>query len=287
MRPHAKAPNGVFCDNLILYGFPETGAIASKGFWILPPDVRGASFSRLNAFQDQIRALLAVVGSGRRLQVQWSCDADYRQELLAYHAVTQNVSQPEVRRVRNERFTRYWDRMQARTLRRERLSLFLSIEITRYSGNLQTSTGLRDHYAAVMDELQSQFSEFAQTLRTIFHGEATVTPMDDESHCAMVRNFLNPSLAESPQPSVAQFDPNLTIQEQCWLGEGVGQSDGGFYLDGHYHAILTLDRWPQRTHPGIITHLTGLPFLDYQITVNLTPSPTKGEIHREEKPSNV
>jgi hypothetical protein len=63
--------------------------------------------------------------------------------------------------------------------------------------------------------------------------------------------FLNPSLgkwAERPLPS---FDPAATIQEQCWLGEGVGQADGGFCLDGHHHAILALDRWPQRTRLGI------------------------------------
>jgi hypothetical protein len=283
MKPHAQAPNGVFCDGMILYGFPERGAIAAKGFWIEPPDLRGASFARLNAFQDQIRALLALATPGRRLQFQWSCDADYRTELKVYHEATQSVTHPVVRRVRNERFTRYWDRMQARTLRRERLALFLSVEISRYSGNLSTTGGLRAHYAALLREVSAQFDEFAQTLRTIFHGEAAVRPMDDEAHCSYVRQFLNPSQAGGSEMVAARFDPALTLQEQCWLSEGVGQADGGFYLDGHYHAILTLDRWPQRTHPGIVTHLTGLPFLDYRITVNITPAATRGEIHREEK----
>jgi len=283
MKPHDKAPNGVFCDGLILYGFPERGAIAAKGFWVEPPDVRGASFTRLNAFQDQVRALLALAAPGRRIQLQWSCNADYRRELIAYHEATQSVTQPEVRKVRNERFTRYWERMQARTLRRERLALFLSIEITQYSGNVRTTGGLRTHYAGLLAELQSQFAEFAQTLGTIFHGEAVVSPMDDEAHCTCVREFLNPSLSEWTQTLVANFDPTLTVQEQCWLGEGVGQKDGGFYLDGHYHAILTLDRWPQRTRPGIITYLTGLPFLDYRITVNVTPSVSRREIQREER----
>ena len=283
MKPHDKAPNGVFCDGMILYGFPERGAIAAKGFWVEPPDVRGASFARLNAFQDQVRALLALATPGRRLQLQWSCDADYRRELLAYHEATQKVVPPAVRRVRNERFTRYWDRMQARTLRRERLALFLSVEISRYSGNLQTAGGLRTHYAAVLGELSAQFEEFSQTLRTIFHGEAAVRPMGDEEHCTFVRSFLNPSLAENSEATVPRFDPELTVQEQCWLGEGVGQPDGGFYLDGHYHAVLTLDRWPQHTRPGIVTHLTGLPFLDYRITVNVTPAAARGEIRREEQ----
>ncbi|MCB1103396.1 MAG: hypothetical protein H7A44_08540 [Opitutaceae bacterium] len=283
MKPHDRAPNGVFSHDLILYGFPEKGGIAAKGFWIVPPDVRGASFDRLNAFQDQVRTLLSLVGTGRRLQLQWSCDADYRQELLAYEAATTSVRNPIVHKVREERFARYWSRMEARQLRRERLALFLSVEISRYSGNLQGKAGLREHFEALFGELEAQFEEFAQTLRTIFQGEATVQPMDDQEHCRYVRDFLNPSLREWNRQTGPALDPALTLQEQCWLGEGIGQLDGGFHLDGHYHAILTLDRWPQCTRPGIVTHLTGLPFLDYRITVNLTPAGTRGEINREEK----
>lgn len=282
MTPHAQAPNGVFTDGLAFYGFPERGAIAAKGFLIEPPDVRGASIERLNSLQAQIRAVLALATPGRRLQLQWSCDADYRRELTAYQAATQTVGHPEVRRVRNERFNRYWSRMQARTLRRERLALFLSIEIGTYSGNVRGRGGLRSHYAGLIGELKAQFEEFAQTLRTLFHGETAVRPMDDQEHCHYVRGFLNPSLAHGERGGPA-FDPALTLQEQCWLGEGIGQRDGGFFLDGHHHAILTLERWPQRTRPGIVTHLTGLPFLDYRITVNVTPAAPRGEIRREEQ----
>ncbi len=284
MKPNDRAPNGVFCDDLLLFGSPERGAIAARGFWLQPPDLRGASVARLNAFQEQVRALLALITPGRRLQVQWSCDADYRAELSRYHADTQGVTDTAVRRVRNERFIRYWQRMEARELRRERLALFLSIEISTYSGNLRTTAGLREHYAALLGELRAQFEEFKGALRTAFHGEAVVRAMDDREHFAFVRSFLNPSLAlrgNAEPPTM--FDPALTIQEQCWLGEGVGQSDGGFYLDGHYHGILALARWPQHTRPGIITHLTGLPFLDYRITVFVTPAAARGEIRREEQ----
>ena len=283
MKPHDRAPDGVFWRDMIVYGFPERGAIVSRGFWIEPPDVRGASVARLNALQDQIRSLLALATPGRRMQFQWSCDADYRAELLAYHEETRGITDPVIRSVREERFNRYWRRMEARELRRERLALFLSIEIARSAPPISGADGLGAHYAAVLEEISGQFADFAGTLRTIFHGEAVVRPMDDAAHCAFLRGFLNPSLgawADRPLPS---FDPSATIQEQCWLGEGVGQADGGFYLDGHHHAILALDRWPQRTRPGIVTYLTGLPFLDYQITVNVTPAVARGEIRREEQ----
>ena len=283
-KAHPDAPDGRFVDGLLVFGSPERGGLVAKGFWLEPPDLRGASFERLNAFQDQVRALLALVGPGRRLQFQWSCDADYRAALLCYHEQTQAIAEPVIRAARNERFTRYWRQMLSRELRRERLALFLSIEITAYAGNLRTRSGLEDHYAAFFRELAGQFEEFATTLRSVFGPETTVRPMDDLAHFGCLQRFLNPDLAAREQSDpAALFDPSLTIQENCWQGEGLGQPDGGFHLDGHYHAVLALARWPQRTRPGIVTHLTGLPFLDYAITVNVTPAATRSEIHREEK----
>ncbi len=282
MNSHDQAPNGVFCDDMILFGSPERGAIAAQGYWIEPPDLRGASVARLNAFQDQIRALLALIIHGRRLQIQWSCDADYRAELLRYHGETQSIEEPVIRRTRNERFTRYWDRMTTRQLRREHLAVFLSIEITTYAGNLRTPGGLREHYAGLIAELRAEFDQFAASLRTIFHGEAVVRLMTDNDHCRFVRDFLNPSLCDHDALEIT-CDPKLTLQEQCWICDGIGQPDGGFHLDGRFHAILALARWPQRTRPGIVTHLTGLPFLDYRITVNITPGATRAEVQREER----
>lgn len=282
MRPHDHAPNGFRVDDLLVYGSPERGAIVAKGFQLETTDQRGASITRLNAFQDQVRSLLALVTPGRRMQFQWSCDADYRQELLAYHAATQRLSASAARAVRNERFTRYWSRMQNRKLRRERLAVFLSIEITQYAGNLRTRHSLREHYGQVLDQMRTQFDEFATTLQGIFGHEMTIRPMDDHQHCLALWRFLNPGLAGSTD-GPKEFDPGLTIQESAWHGEGVGQPDGGFVLDGQHHAVLALARWPQRTRPGIVAHLTGLPFLDYGLTVNVTPTTLRQEIRREEK----
>jgi type IV secretion system protein TrbE len=70
---------------MLVFGSPERGGLVAKGFRLEPPDLRGASFEQLNAFQDRVRALLALVAPGRRLQIQWWPDSDYRQALLAYH----------------------------------------------------------------------------------------------------------------------------------------------------------------------------------------------------------
>jgi type IV secretion system protein TrbE len=278
------APNGYFAEGLLIFGSLEKSGVASKGYVLQPPDLRGASIANLNAYQDKIRSLLGNIGEGMKAQLQWTVDSDYLPELTRYYRENQKVTHSHIRRVRDERFNRYWAKMQRRELRREKLVLFLSTTVTGYSGNLKTHAGSEAYYAKVLAELRGRFDEITGTLRTLFGSDTTVTPMDDAAHFAYYAKFLNPSFAERFEMDLnAQFNPALTIQENCWNSDGVGLDKIGFYLDARYHTVFTIKRWPSRTYPGIIFRLTGLPFLDYQITVNVDPLPPKREVDQEEK----
>jgi len=282
-KSHSGAPDGRFVDDMILFGSPERGGLVSKGFLLEPPDLRGASVERLNAFHECERRLLGLIGPGRRLQVGLTCDPNYRPELERFHQDTQPIDDPAIREARNERVARYSPRLHDGTLRRERCVLFYSIELNAYSGNVRTRGGVLSQYDTLLRELAAQFEEFAATLGSVFGPETAIRPMGDLEHFECISRFLNPSIdRRGAFDAGGLFDPGLTVQENCWHGEAVGQREGGFFLDGHYHAVLTLARWPQRTRPGIVTHLTGLPFLDYAITVNVTPIASRQEIQREE-----
>jgi hypothetical protein len=281
----SAAPNGFFAEGLMVFGPPGKGGVASKGYALQPPDLRGGSIAYLNAYQEKIRGLLANLGDGMRAQFQWTCNCDYRQELTRYFRETEKVTHPHLRRVRTERFQRYWDRMHRRDLRREQLVMFISTEISAlHSGKALTREALHAYFEKLLAQLRGQFDELTGTLRTIFGSDTTVTPMDDLAHFTYCSKFLNPSLADRfDLDFTGQFNPALSIQENCWNSDGVGLERIGFYLDGRYHTIFTLKRWPSRTYPGIIYRLTGLPFLDYQLTVNLEPLPAKREVDKEEK----
>ena len=54
-------------------------------------------------------------------------------------------------------------------------------------------------------------------------------------------------------------------------------------MDGYYHSVLVLHRWPKVTHPGMVRRLTDLPLLDYSISVNVEPLSPRAEIGKEEK----
>ena len=282
MRSHA--PNGFFAEGLMLFGALEKGGIAAKGYVLQPPDLRGGSIAHLNNYQDKVRSLLGNLGEGMRAQLQWTCNSDYRQELTRYFRETEKITHPHIKRARQERFDRYWEKMHRHALRREQLVLFVSMAITGYSGSLKTRAGLETYYEKLLGQLRGQFEELTGTLRTIFGGDTTVTPMDDLAHFGYCAKFLNPSLADRFDVDFAAgFNPGLSIQENCWNSDGVGLQKIGFYLDGRYQTVFTLKRWPSRTYPGIIYRLTGLDFLDYQITVNVEPLPAKREVDKEEK----
>ncbi|MEZ0300141.1 MAG: VirB4 family type IV secretion system protein [Candidatus Methylacidiphilales bacterium] len=285
MKRHNFAPNGHFAEGLILYGNLEVGALASKGFFVEPPDLHNASVGLLNDFQDKIRLFLASLGPTQRAQIQWTCNADYRQELLAYHDNTQRAKEPAVRRARNERFIRYWQKMLNRELRREQLVIFISQSVESYSGNLQTKSGLYDYYEKTLAQLKNDFEEIGNTLSLTFGSGTTARGMTDLDHFTYYSRFLNPSIGERLEFDYATlYYPDQSIQELCWNGDGMGlDKQPVFYLDGFYHQIFALKRWPQKTYPGISHRLTGLPFLDYQITINIEPLPVKDEISREEK----
>jgi hypothetical protein len=112
-----NAPHGYFIRDLLVFNGLRQGCVVSKGFIFEPPDLDNAQVSDLNEFQDQITVLLASLGEGRRLQVQFYCDSDYRSALLRYQQETEKMENIWTKRCRNERFMRYWQAMVDRNLR--------------------------------------------------------------------------------------------------------------------------------------------------------------------------
>jgi hypothetical protein len=279
-----SSPNGYFVRDLVVFHGLRKGCFVSKGFVIEPADLSAAAPEHLNAFQDQLALLLSCLHDKLRLQVQWFCDSDYRSELLRYREQTDRATNVWTRRCRNERFARYWQAMVDRRLRRQRLVLYFSRQIETSPALMATAARQHAHYDALVQEMTTEFELVRQMLANIFHG-ARITPMNDADHFRNCTTFLNPSLgARFDYDTLATFDPQLSIQENCWHSEAQGLHDSsGFWMDGFYHSVLVLNRWPKITHPGLVHRLTGLPLLDYNITVNIESLSARAEINREEK----
>jgi hypothetical protein len=277
-------PNGYFIRDLIVLHGLRKGCYVSKGFIIEPPDLSAAAPEHLNAFQDQLALVLACLYDKLRLQVQWFCDSDYRADLLRYNEQTKTATNVWTRRCRNERFSRYWQAMIDRRLRRQRLVLFFSRKIETSPSIVATAARQHSQYDALLQQMTTEFEHLQQILTNILSG-ARITPMNDADHYRHCTTFLNPSLGSRFEyDTLETFDPQLSIQQNCWHSEAQGIADtSGFWMDGYYHSLLVVSRWPKLTHPGLVHRLTGLQLLDYNITVNIESLSARAEIGREEK----
>jgi type IV secretion system protein TrbE len=277
-------PNGYFIRDLIVLHGLRKGYYVSKGFIIEPPDLSAAAPEHLNAFQDQLALVLACLHDKLRLQVQWFCDSDYRADLRRYNEQTRTATNVWTRRCRNERFARYWQAMIDRKLRRQRLVLFFSRKIETSPSIIATAARQHSQYDALLQQMTTEFEHLQQILTNILSG-ARITPMKGADHYRHCTTFLNPSLSSRFEyDALETFDSQLSIQQNCWHSEAQGIADtSGFWMDGFYHSILVINRWPKLTHPGLVHRLTGLPLLDYNITVNIESLSARAEIGREEK----
>ncbi len=280
-----RPPNGFFVRDLILFNHLRRGGYVAKGFVFEAPDLTNSPIADLNEFQEQLCLLLASLHENQRLQVQYFSDSDYKTELLRYQQETERFENVWTKRSRNERFARYWQSMVERKLRRQRVVFYISRSLENVPRTLTGNAALREYYLTLLDQLETEFAQVQHLLVEIFASAGTrVLPMTDLDHFKHYKQFLNPSLADRFDfDPASDFQPELSIQENCWHSEGNGQSDFGFYMDGHYHSVIALTRWPRTTYPGIIQRLTNLRLLDYSITVNVDPLPITQEINKEEK----
>src|ERR1700728_1914559 len=175
--------------------------------------------------------------------------------------------------------------MTERKLRRQRLEVYISRRIANSPRGNPSKAAITEYYDQLSSQLRGEFEHVHEMLAGIFAGQgARIIPMKDADHYRHYKTFLNPSLSDRfDYDPIDGFDPELSIQENCWHSEGNGQADFGFFMDGRYHSIIVLSRWPKMTYPGIIQRLTSLRLLDYTITVNLEPLSVRKEIHKEEK----
>src|SRR5437667_5617985 len=173
-----RAPNGFFVRGMMVFNHLRRGGYVSKGFIFEAPDLTNSQTADLNDFQDQLCLLLASLHEHQRLQVQYFCDSDYKKELIRYQQETERMSNVWTKRMRNERFARYWQAMMDRTLRRQRVVLYVSRVLDNVPKTFATDKALREYYGALLEQLQSEYDHAHRLLLEIFaNSGARVTPM--------------------------------------------------------------------------------------------------------------
>ena len=282
-----QAPNGWFSHDLIIWNDLDQRGFVTKGFELEIPDLRHASEAALDSFYESVRQFLHSLDESTRAQIRWSVDSNYREELMAYKAVTDARCEPDswAAITRNERFNRAWKAMQSGQLRREKLVLFLSKRIAVSPPAGASKLLLEEHYQHLLTQYNEAFDQHGRVMASLFepHG-SRVSSMSTEDLFRYYSTFFNPSyLRRDNYDPIGQFREEATIHQNCWHQGVQAGKNFGFFADGFYHNLILLKRRPQRTRRGIFWALTSLPFLDYSITVNLYPQNIRKEIAKAER----
>jgi hypothetical protein len=278
-------PDGWFEGDLLWYDTALTPAtILARGAQLELPDLKTADEGTHEAYYEALGSFLCQLADDEAIQFQWRIDSDYHAELETYRQETRRLGATGwCEASREERYRRYKERQSAGKLRRERLDVYLARRCSSVpKEGFKTAAQVGIYLAQTAKNFGDRFHQWTGRMPA-----ARLTVFDDREHFRAWRSFCQPGLRMLGEQRYAGFDPGGTLLENCWPGGGITTRDPEgnvfFRMDGHYHTLLVLRRWPMETHFGIIWALTGSLAGNACYTLNCYPLQTTREVLRTEE----
>lgn len=287
-------PQGFFFNDLMWFG--DGAAVytsVARGFVIEPAEMDSLDEQSKENLSHRLRILLATLGEDYTLQIRYLVCSDYELELEAYRAATEAITDKHKYRWqvwnRTERYNRYKEAMQKGQLRREILTVFFTHVVETKPRFSLSEEAMKRHFQAIAEREAKAFDAIqGDALRTIFP-DCRVRTMGTREHFFHYYRFLNPNVGASvPENVLEGFDETLSIEENCLFSDIVQPNTPGvsFDLDGYHHAVLVMRELPKSIGAGLITRLTDIGFVDFEISVNLYPQNPAKVIKEFEKIAN-
>ena len=286
----ARQPEGWFLNGMLFWGEElRKSTVLSKGFFVDVPQVIGSDIEAQNRAQDAMRTILITIGEGWSMDWHWTVDGNYRNALDNYNSITRKAAtRGDVSLLalhhRGETFERLEEQMLKSQLRREVLCCCFSKRCSSLpKGGLKNV----EHVSRYLETQRKSFDDKIEQVQILWP-DATIRPMHDLDHYAVLRNFLNPSDNLTPgsiEQRYAGFRPDVDVMSQVFTSDMVSvRTDEGlaFKLDNHYYSVFVATRWPSLTDPTISHLLTKRLNKDYWISVKIYPLGVQREIKKEE-----
>jgi len=266
-----RPPDGWFDGDLCWFDSALTPAtILSRGARVELPDLKSATDAAKEDYYEGFGSFLHQLGAEEAVKFQWRVDSDYHAELETYRERTKEAT-GWCEAVRMERYMRYVEAMKAGKLRRERLDMYISKRCVSVPKKGFRTAEQIDRY---IEQSAKIFADKFTNLSARLPG-ASIKPCDDLEHFMAWREFCQPGWRAVGENRKLGFDPQGTILENCWPGGGISTRDVDgnifFRMDGYYHALLVIRRWPMKTNAGLIWSLTGALEGNYCYTLNCYP----------------
>jgi len=281
----SRPPDGWFESDVLWFGGSlNAGTTLARGAAVDLPDLKSADQASRDAYYEALGTFFCQLNADEAVQFQWRVDADYHAELETYRGVTNRTGATGwCRAVREERYERYRRLQEAGQLRRERLEIYLAKRCSSApAAGFRSAEQLDRYVAQVAKNFHDRFTNLAGRLPG-----AQVRPHGNAEHFAAWRSFCQPTLRLLGDARFRGFDPRGTILENCWPGGGITTRDTEgnvfFRMDGQFHTLLVLRRWPMETYLGVVWALTSALAGNYCFTLNCYPLDAQKEVAKTER----
>ena len=281
------APDGMFVDDVIIWGDLGTGSWAC-GLSLLIPPMDYARNEDKNFLKLRIDSMLNFFGKEKlRVQFFWMVGDKYT-ELADYDRTTDELEKGSIcYNYRKERSREYERQLSDRELRREELFIFISSEISEHLPDNISSETYHDAAGKLLANIKThareQLNRASSFMETIGIASRRLNTVE---LCTLVRKYYNPSYSYAPVKD--SFNKDLSVKENCIFSDITESSEFSMVLDNQHICVYVLQApLPKQLYPGMINQLTKLGILGYSITVNIVARDLDKVIRQEEDALNV
>jgi len=298
LKPHfcqplnqMKTKSNPLSDTYISHGMIIQGDLSSNTTLTIGLRLSGISYDDVsvlhcNNVENAWLSFLKSLTADYTVKTRYSKCGSYKPELKAYYDDTVARANDFSMSQRNARLCQINDSIEAKQIFRSESHLFLSRQLTK--------SGKRNSISST-DELDALLQAEAQAFAPIIE-QARFAAQQSGGNCEALTDkelflefdkILNPSQTDSctSETALNRFHPASSISDCSLQSDMIASSeaDCGFFLDGHYHAIILLKSLPSVTTSGQILQLTNLPIKELSITTISRPLDLEAEITDEER----
>lgn len=282
--------DGYYIENqgqydFLIWGRINGNGVVAKGYEITPPSLRTASDEILYEHHLGLSFLLAKLNpkEDTRLQIYWGIDGDYYKELERYHQETERLTEGKPQYamcgiIRDKIYNRLKFKMEKGLLRREKLIFFLSRPLKNYL-HFGFDLENKDDVKMLLDSVENTIN----TDLTMLQGslkDCAVRPLTCKETNRIMYRRLNPSVEYSGIDVDALYKPEFSIMNNVLKEEINGKVEEkfqdrdnvcSFTMDGHYHKILSLSRFPDMSKKPMLflQNVSDIKDRDFEIVVNI------------------
>lgn len=274
---------------LPFWEFTEEATILADGSIVTALKLKGIAIEtldsdRINQFTTDLRSILNSLNDGMEIGLLSELNSDLEPLIKAHENEKDPNISPDIVWLSEHRTRKIRDQVAEQSLFKNNLYLFI---YRRFSGETEKKSFFKRFFSAPKNFTETKKEEYGAALKELLQTKESLkvrfesiglraTNLDSETTWRMIYRYLNPNRSISEpipklnkeyqtqefKPEELQKCPNLTYpspREQLVFSSLI-QGYESFFLDGHYHRVITLKTLPEFTHSALMSRLQALPF---------------------------